>query len=384
MECKICGRLFNGQRGLSSHLRQSHDIKTLLNYKEYYNKYILNEDITCPICKKHERKFIAFDYGYSSTCIGQKDENGKPLTCRFIWNNKDKEKASRIQIETIKKLKETPSEIDLTKSVYDIQKNNWYKIMIKKNEEGKNKFDIIGEKVSIDHLTIDPLTGKTKATAYAKKAADNNRKTIMPDGRTKHQHISQKSANTVSSILFPDGRTQKEHMTDKANKTRETILPNGLSIAQDVARRAYETKVQNGTLPKYYGYSKMSETVFINLIRDCHLDFFKCFFAGNEKQFINSENQSVHHFDFTYINDNDEPIIIIEFQGNQYHLRESELESRKNDKDPHGNLLIEGFERDRIKKQYIQITYPICKFFYIWEDTIESDIKYIIECIKTC
>jgi len=174
-------------------------------------------------------------------------------------------------------------------------------------------------------------------------------------------------------------------MTDQAMITRETtILSNGLNICQDVARRAYETKVQNGTLPKYYGYSKMSETVFINLIRDCHLDFFKCFFAGNEKQFINLENQSVHHFDFTYINDNDEPIIIIEFQGNQYHLRESELELRKNDKDPHGNLLIGGFERDRIKKQYIQITYPNCKFFYIWEDSIESDIKYIIECIKTC
>jgi len=382
MECKICGRLLNGQRGVASHLRQSHNIKTLQDYQDYYDKYILTEDLICPICKKNKRKFISFDHGYAKTCINQKDEFGKILQCRRIWANRDKEKASRIQIETIKKLKETPSETNPNKTKYQIQKDNWYKIMNQKDENGKDKFNLIGEKVSINHNTIDPITGKSKATEYAQKAANNNRKLIMLDGKTRHQHISQKSANTVATTVMPDGRTQKEHMTEKANKTRETILPNGLTIAQDVARRAYETKVQNGTLPRYYGYSKISETIFIQLIRDLHLDFNHCFFAGNEISFTNSIVGAVHRYDFVYTDTNNNPIFIIEFQGNQYHLRESELEIRKNDIDPHGTPLLEGYQRDQIKKQYIQKTYPNCKLFYIWEDTIEEDLikikSYII------
>lgn len=379
MICKICNKEMNGQKGLASHLRQAHAINTIDRYKEYYDKYLLSEDLLCPICKKNNRKFISFADGYAKTCIGQKDELGKLLTCRFKRNNLDREKLSRIQKETIQKLKNTPSEIDPSKTKYQIQKDNWYESMIKKDENGKDVFDKIGEKVSINHLTIDPNTGKTKATKYAKIAATNNRQTILSDGRTKHQHISQKSADTVATTLMPDGRTQKEHMTEHAMVTRETtILPNGLNICQDVARRAYDTKVKNGTLPKYYGYSKISVKTFEKLIQDLNLDPFKCYYGPQEKQFVNSKNQATHRYDFTYTDANDNPILIVEFQGNQYHLRESELETRKDDRDPHGSLLVEGFIRDVIKKQFIHETFPNCKLFYIWEDAIEEDIKKII------
>ena len=379
MKCEICKKEFNGQRGLSSHLRQSHDITTIQDFKEYYDQYILDDDITCPICKIHPKKFYSFKVGYTKTCIGQKDENGKLLNCRTHWANKDKEKARKNSIEVMRKLKETPSEEDSTKSKFDVKLEKWYKNMSKKDDMGMTKFDDIGIKVSIDHLTIDPKTGKTKATAYATKAAEYNRNTIMPDGRTKHQHISQQAADTVSSIIFPDGRTQKEHMTDKANETRSEVLPNGLTKAQDTARRAYETKVKNGTLPKYYGYSKISESTFKRLIDELNLDKSRCFYADHEKQFINEKEKECYRFDFTYIDEFGYPIIIIEFQGNQYHLRESELKFRKEETNPHGELLIEGFERDQIKKSFITQNYPNCSFFEIWEDTIDNDINFIIQ-----
>lgn len=379
MKCEICNKEMNGQRGLASHLRQTHDYDTLDKFKEYYDKYILKDDILCPICKKHPKKFIAFNYGYSTTCIGQKDEHGKSLTCRFIWNNKDKEKASIIQKETIKRLKETPSDIDPTKTKFQVKKDNWYNTMLIKDENGKDKFDKIGEKVSINHLSINPLTGKTLASLYAQKAAANNKKLIMEDGRTKHQHISQKSANTVSSIIMFDGRTQKEHMTDKAMDTRKnTILPNGLSILQNTALKAYQTKIENGTLPKYHGYSKISKEIFEYIIHELNLNESRCYYADHEYQLINEIDNTFYRLDFCYLSENKEIKIIIEFNGNSYHLKESELEIRKNDKNPHGSLIIDSYQRDLQKRNFIKNKYPKVYYFEIWEDTIDDNLKTII------
>lgn len=382
MKCEICQNRFNGQRGLSSHLRQSHNITTLEDFKEYYDKYILNEDITCPICKIYLRKFISFRDGYAKTCVGQVDENGKKLNCRAHWANRDKEKARQNSILAFQKMKETRSETAPFKTLFDIKTENWYNNMSQKDEKGLTKFEKVGFKVAVNHLTIDPKTGQTKATCYAKKGAQTKLNNIFSDGKSQFHHDMKQAANTVAALIFPDGRTQKEHMIENAMNTRtNTILPNGLNICQDTARKAYETKIKNGTLPKYYGYSKASEKVFEQIIKQFNLNESKCFYSNNEFQFIDKENQNVYRYDFLYIEDI-RPIFIIEFQGNQYHIRESELETRKNETNPHGELLTEGFKRDQIKKSFIKKNYPECKYFEIWEDTIEKDLESIFQYLE--
>jgi len=378
MKCQLCNKEMNGQRGLSSHLRQTHKFETLDQFKEYYDIYILDEDITCPVCKIHPRKFYSFRVGYTKTCMDQKDENGKLLNCRTHWANRDKEKASESQITAIQKLKETVSKEDPTKTQYQIHKEKWYKEMIKKDETGKTKFDKIGKKVSQSHLKINPNTGLSLATDYSKRAARSRIDKIFDDGESAAKKLAKKSANTVKNRIMPDGRTQSEHMIEKSVNTRmNTILPNGLSISKNLAKNAYDTKVTNGTLPKYHGYSKISESTFEQLITQLNLDRSRCYYADHEYQFINKEENQCHRYDFSYVDEFNNPILIIEFQGNQYHLRESELEIRKNDTDPHGRLLTEGYQTDVNKKNFINNNYPKCNFFYIWEDDIDSDLDVI-------
>jgi len=163
-ECKICFRLFSGIKGLSSHLRQFHGYNTIKQLKDYYDKYIFTGDDTCPICKKNKRKFISFSHGYAATCIG-------PSNCRALWANLDREKLSKAQKKNCEYMKNTPSKEDSSKTIFEVKNEKWYETMMQKNLDGKTKFDLIGEKISKSHNEIDPNTGKTRATAYSKKAA---------------------------------------------------------------------------------------------------------------------------------------------------------------------------------------------------------------------
>lgn len=86
-ECKLCWLKFRSPKGLTSHLRQSHDYNNIHMIQDYYDKYMLTESKLCPICKVKEKKFISFSYGYSSTCLNEKDGEGNNLTCRFKWMN---------------------------------------------------------------------------------------------------------------------------------------------------------------------------------------------------------------------------------------------------------------------------------------------------------
>lgn len=382
MKCEICNKEFNGQRGLSSHLRQYHNITTLEDFKEYYDKYISDEDLICPICKIYLRKFISFRDGYAKTCVDQVDENGKKLNCRAHWANKDKEKARQNSIRVMQQLKNTSSPNDPSKTLFDIKTEKWYNKMTEKDQNGKTKFDAIGVKVSDNHLKINPNTGLSNATSYSRKAAKSRKEKFFKNGKNLSTITAEKAAITVQTKIMSDGRSQLDHMIEKSVKSRmTTILPNGLSISKDLARKAYETKIKNGTLPKYYGYSKASEKVFEQIIKQFNLNESKCFYSNNEFQFIDKENQNVYRYDFLYIEDI-RPIFIIEFQGNQYHIRESELETRKNETNPHGELLTEGFKRDQIKKSFIKENYPECKYFEIWEDTIEKDLESIFQYLE--
>ena len=204
----------------------------------------------------------------------------------------------------------------------------------------------------------------------------------MDDGNSLAQHTSLNAANTVMTTIMPDGKTQKEHMTQKAIDTKyNTILPNGLNIWQDTARQAYDTKLKNGTLPKYHGYSKVSEKIFTKLIDTCHLDKENCLYAENEFGIIDKENHTWWRYDFCYMINN-KPIIAIEFQGNMYHIKESEIATRINDTNPHGELLIHSYDRDETKKNLLLSKYPNCKYYTIWEDEIEENLKPIIDFVK--
>ena len=72
MICEICNKEFDNYKGLSSHIRQTHNITS----KYYYDKYLKTEnDGICPVCGK-ETPFIKISKGYQKHCCqtcSQKD-----------------------------------------------------------------------------------------------------------------------------------------------------------------------------------------------------------------------------------------------------------------------------------------------------------------------
>ena len=72
-ECKLCGREFKTLRGLSNHVRTTHD-----NLEEYYNEYInTNAQKTCEVCGR-PLNFLSLETGYNQYC-----SHGKEETCKI-------------------------------------------------------------------------------------------------------------------------------------------------------------------------------------------------------------------------------------------------------------------------------------------------------------
>lgn len=64
MKCKICGVQFDNFKGLSSHLRQKHNVKS----QDYYDKYIKkNNEGICAECSK-KTNFVNLKRGYLNFC----------------------------------------------------------------------------------------------------------------------------------------------------------------------------------------------------------------------------------------------------------------------------------------------------------------------------
>lgn len=74
-KCKICGKEI-GNKGLTSHFKNTHNISS----KEYYDKYLKQEnDGKCLECGK-ETKFIKFTKGYHSFCSTKCSNNNKKVS----------------------------------------------------------------------------------------------------------------------------------------------------------------------------------------------------------------------------------------------------------------------------------------------------------------
>lgn len=74
-KCKICGKEI-GNKGLTSHFKNTHNISS----KEYYDKYLKQENEgKCLECGK-ETKFIKFTKGYRSFCSTKCSNNNKDVS----------------------------------------------------------------------------------------------------------------------------------------------------------------------------------------------------------------------------------------------------------------------------------------------------------------
>ena len=74
-KCKICGKEI-GNKGLTSHFKNTHNISS----KEYYDKYLKQENEgKCLECGK-ETKFIKFTKGYHSFCSTKCSNNNKKVS----------------------------------------------------------------------------------------------------------------------------------------------------------------------------------------------------------------------------------------------------------------------------------------------------------------
>jgi len=141
--------------------------------------------------------------------------------------------------------------------------------------------------------------------------------------------------------------------------------------------------IKNGNI-KYYGYSKISKVVFNKLVKLCNLNPNDCHYAKNEYIVITEglEKNQVYRVDFTYTKDG-KPFIFIEFNGNQFHIRELDLKKRKDELNLFGEKFGDVYQKDLKKKQYLRQKFPDAYYFEIWEDTIEEDCQKICEFLST-
>ena len=62
--CNLCNKSVSNKRGLSQHLRRHHPS---VNREEYYQKFILKDDIKCPCCN-NKKRFLNMVKGYDKAC----------------------------------------------------------------------------------------------------------------------------------------------------------------------------------------------------------------------------------------------------------------------------------------------------------------------------
>lgn len=68
--CLICGFVSVGKnesqmlKAMTQHIHQKHNISS----EDYYTKYI-NSDCLCPLCKKHNRKYLNIRDGFRTFCV---------------------------------------------------------------------------------------------------------------------------------------------------------------------------------------------------------------------------------------------------------------------------------------------------------------------------
>ena len=421
-KCEICNKQFKKPRDLCNHIRIFHNIK-ISNYWYTYHKPE-NFDPICIICKSKNKKFLSLTKGFSSTCSDQ--------TCKSKYMQSFKTEKTRKNNNTYLRItckicgKEFDSILSLTSHLFG-HKNTCHNGSVKSVQDYYNKYlnqmqSIICPICNVRERHFEGIikgyaeTCKSRScigkygNTFVKKRENRYHRNfndpltckicnIIVEGKTGlFNHISQ--SHDISLQDYYDQFLKKEDegiCCYCGQNTKYLNFNDGYHhICQDqncINNLILDSKIKNGTLNTANSYSNYS---IDNIFKPIHNKYkntnYKFFYGGTDvgEFFQNVRNDlkcqkykcNIFFYDFCITDQYNKPLLICEFQGTLFHLKESEILSRRRDRDIYGNNLLLSYRKDQLKKEIIKKRYPECHYLIIWEDDISNGIAKLENKLK--
>lgn len=211
IKCQICGREFNGLKGLGSHISQTHKISS----KEYYDLYLkkVGEGI-CPECG-NKTNFDRLSKGYRKFCSLKCSSNSK-----IVKKKKEQTYLKNYGVNHNFKLKEVKEKRKETWiENYGVNHPSKNKIIIDKTKQTFLK------KYGVDNPTkCEKIKEKTKQTCIKKYGVDNPNKTKEVREKIKQTNI--KNGNWTNSKDLKGWELYKFLVQQETNKWKKQLYEN--------------------------------------------------------------------------------------------------------------------------------------------------------------
>jgi len=333
MECKICNRIIKTLRGLSNHIRRTHNMSS----QEYYDKYINDgSDGICLYCETNKTSFNTILKGYRDYCIKCKDKRDE----RFFILKYGEEQGKKWWWDLNKRKSYSNSKEGLIE------------------RHGKEKAEKICKSFTLTREEKIKRWGLEKTNEWYKSIGYSCRVEYWTDqgySDEEAKELLKKRQSTFSKKICIEKYGEEQGLKwwqERQDKWQSTLN----SKPQDEIDRINKKKVPLtvGTQP----YSKISQELFWSIYDHIKHDFKEIYFAtmkngvdvhdGSFNEYrIRRADGRVAFLDF-YIRDNNK---VIEFDGDYWHSERR------------GNI-----ENDRIREEMILLKNP------------ELDILHIKEC----
>lgn len=324
MICEICNKEFDNYKGLSSHIRQTHNITS----KYYYDKYLKKDtEGICPVCGK-ETPFIKISKGYQKHCCqtcSQKDPKvlekvnktrlEKYGVTNFFQNkeiqakaelNAHSEEANKKKIETSQKHYgvDNPAQSEVVQS--KMQQTNLERYGSRAYNRAKGR-QTMKEKYDYEYaLQVPEFKEKQEQTCmdrfgvYNAYASNEIRSIINENKHIKAvQYAKDNNYSFVSDLIEEYGTGWYQ-----------------AGIVNTIKYNAI-TYVDNKDIPKIIQYVATTKTPYSALEKSI-VDFIKTFYDNkiveNSKLIINPKELDIYLPDLK---------LAIEFNGNFWHSQEN-------------------------------------------------------------
>lgn len=420
--CNFCHKQCNGFRGLSQHLRQTHNY---LSLKEYWLKNLKpdNFSLNCPICG-NEKKFYTLTSGFSpvcsnKSCLGKyvdsfsknkgriREKHYNEYECFFC--KKKFNKLESLQVHLFGSSKKSCHNNQITPKDYYLRYINCSVIDIKcpvcKKNERFFKSMMKGFSPTCSSRECISSYGNWFRKPFIKKQRNfkNSIKCevcgqFFEKDKGLASHISQSHRDQITTKDYYDKyfiKNESEKICKYCNKYTKFInIQSGYTPTcceiKCIVKNINEIKFKNGTFLGG-GYSNISIDLFNSLIEKYQIPKNRCrhYKLNGEYKICKIPILEKYKFrtmsyDFVILDEElKKPILVCEFQGTLFHLKKEDIWKRRHDKDIYGQSLLRMYRKDLIKKQYIQQKFPDSHYFEIWEDTIEQDCQKIYDFLSS-
>lgn len=223
---------------------------------------------------------------------------------------------------------------------------------------------------------IDPTTGLTK---YEVSQIKSRELLITPDenGITGYKKKGQKTRATHMSKIDQHGKNGYRRQAD-ARLT--TILSNGLTVEQNAHQKQKASLAAKG-ISRVVGASKISKKNLKSIIDYLDQQSIKYYFDKYEYGILDTDTNNYYYYDLTI----PELSITVEYQSSAWHSNPSWDDNKWNSwyppkgrkKTANESILYDYTKAKSLFKHRKIVTY------YVWEDSLNTDIKGILCLLQT-